>query len=176
MEHPQATIAEILAHWDAVETWKPIEDFLAYQVSSWGRVRRGSTVLRAAKTARYLVVSLSDGKRKATGRVHVLVARAFLGPAPFSSALVAHNDGSTDNNRVSNLRWASALENQADRERHDTRTRGSEVFGAKLTENQIPFIRRRIAAGERYPSIARDFGVSISTVSLIKRGRIWQHV
>ncbi len=39
---------------------------------------------------------------------------------------------------------------------------------------RYPLIESRIASGERYPSIARDFGVSISTISLIKQNKIWR--
>ncbi|QDI81071.1 hypothetical protein E8E01_11805 [Methylorubrum populi] len=78
------------------------------------------------------------------------------------------------NLRASNLRWASARENQHDRRRHNTRCHGSRVYGAKLTEAQIPVIRQRIAAGERYRDIGADFGVSVHTICLIKKNRIWK--
>lgn len=170
------SVSAMLAYWDQFETWVTIERHPDYQVSSWGNVRRGDRILRPGKAARYWVVSLSTDGKTITARIHRLVIEAFIGVAPFDGAIAAHNDGNTANNRVINLRWASALENQADRIRHGTRTRGSEVFGAKLVEDSIPLIRRRIADGERYPAIAKDFGVSISTISLINRQRIWTHV
>lgn len=170
------SLSEIIAQWDAVETWLQIDGHPDYEVSSWGRVRRGARVLRPNAGGRYLFVSLSTNGIATTHRVHKLVINAFIGPAPFLDALAAHNDGDTSNNRASNLRWASALENQADRIRHDTKIQGSEVFGAKLDEAAIPRIRERIESGERYPSIARDYGVSISTISLIKLQRTWTHV
>lgn len=169
-------LSEIISQWDKTETWVAISGHTDYEVSSWGRVRRGDRILRPNADGRYQFVSLSTRGVISTHRVHKLVINAFVGPAPFIDALAAHNDGDTSNNRASNLRWASAIENQADRIRHETKIQGSEVFGAKLDEASIPRIRERIASGERYPSIAMDYGVSISTISLIKRGRTWTHV
>jgi hypothetical protein len=131
-------------------------------------------MLQPAADNGYPLVSIVVGQETKTARVHKLVANAFLGPRPFDGALVAHNDGDTGNCRVDNIRWASGLENQRDRGRHGTRISGSAVFGAKLNEADIPAIRSRIAAGERYPSIARSFGVSVSTISLIKKNKIWR--
>lgn len=171
-------LSDIVAHWDAVEVWADVEGHPGYYVSSWGNVRGPRVVLKTGDLRGYKTVCLwsSEKNLKTSARVHRLVALAFIGPAPFIGAEVAHNDGNRSNNRVSNLRWASALENQADRIRHETKIQGSEVFGAKLDEAAIPHIRERIKNGERYPSIARDYGVSISTISLIKLQRTWTHV
>lgn len=168
------TVAALLAEMDRVEHWRVIEGFPKYQVSSWGRVRGPRAMLVPAHTFGYQHVTLCAGSVTKTRRVHILVAEAFLGPAPFDGALVAHNDGDKDNCRLINLRWANSVENQADRSRHFTKVHGSRVFGAKLDESDIPVIRARIARGDRYPAIAEAFGVSVSTISLIKRGRIWK--
>lgn len=42
----------------------------------------------------------------------------------------------------------------------------------KLTDDQTVEIRRRAAAGDEYPDIAADYGVSRKTVSAIAVGRI----
>lgn len=160
----------------ADEKWKPISGFPSYQVSSHGRIKSGRRILKPATTAGYLHVSLSKGGKSTTARVHVIVCATFWGEAPFDGAIVAHNDGNRKNCRADNLRWASARENQADSKRHLTRRHGSGVFGAKLKENDIPIIRARISAGEKYSPIADDFSVSVSTIHLIAKGRIWKQV
>ncbi|PJK30143.1 hypothetical protein CVT23_09160 [Minwuia thermotolerans] len=148
-----------------------------YEVSSWGRVAgKRARILAHARTHGYHVVCLTRDSQSFNRRVSRLVADAFLGPPPFDDALVAHNNGDKDDNRVSNLRWASALENQADRTRHGTRLCGSKANGAVLSEADIPAIRRRADGGERYADIADNFGVSISTVYLIRKRRTWTHV
>ena len=47
---------------------------------------------------------------------------------------------------------------------------------ALLTEDQAREIKRRLAAGERGNALAAEYGVSVSTVSCIKRGKLWAHV
>lgn len=177
MTHTALTVAALLASFDVTETWRAVAGW-PYEVSSWGAVRRAGKAapLIPGDSKGYLHVSLSKGGVAQTARVHVLVANAFLGPPPFEGAEAAHNDGNSLNNRIGNLRWATGVDNQADRERHRTKLQGSAVFGAKLTESNIPEIRRRADARERYDDIAADFGVTKFTISLIKLRRIWRHV
>ena len=47
---------------------------------------------------------------------------------------------------------------------------------AKLTAAQIPEIRRRYAAGESGPDLAREFGISQGTISLVALRKRWGHV
>lgn len=54
--------------------------------------------------------------------------------------------------------------------------RGSGNYNAKLTEDGVREIKRRLAAGERCRSIARDFDVDPSVVGKIRQGRRWTHV
>ena len=53
---------------------------------------------------------------------------------------------------------------------------GERNRNAKLTEDQVREIRRRAEAGERHASIAADFGIAVSLVSLIKTRAAWRHV
>jgi len=172
---PDLKLSDFLRSLDEEEKWRPINGYPGYYVSSWGNIKSRERQLKPILSNKYYVVSLSKKGTSKNFRVHKLVASEFLGPPPFDEALVAHNDGNTSNNKVSNLRWASALENMADRVRHNTRPAGSSVFGSKLTEQSIPVIRERIRKGERYPSIAQDYNVSISTISLIKKNKTWKH-
>lgn len=169
-----ASVADLLRSWVETEVWRPVSWASNYSVSSWGRVQGPRSMLQLSSDNGYPLVSIVVEQQTKTARVHKLVANAFLGPPPFAEALVAHNDGNTLNCRVDNIRWASGLENQRDRLRHGTYVCGSAVAGAKLTETDIPIIRIRIASGEKYSSIAKDFGVSISTISLIKKNKTWR--
>jgi uncharacterized protein (DUF433 family) len=56
------------------------------------------------------------------------------------------------------------------------RPRGEEIETAKLTRSDVLEIVRRYNAGETQMSIARDFSVSQSAVSMIVRGENWGHV
>jgi len=53
---------------------------------------------------------------------------------------------------------------------------GTRNPSAKLTEEAVAKIRRRIAAGESCASIGRAFGVADVTIIGIKNGRLWRHV
>ncbi len=58
----------------------------------------------------------------------------------------------------------------------ERRARGSRGGTAKLTEPIVATIRRRLEAGEPCTALAREFGVSASTVEHIKHRTVWQHV
>ena len=53
---------------------------------------------------------------------------------------------------------------------------GREIWTAKLSPEDIPSIRGRLAKGEIYTSIAADFGVSPSNIGYIKKSRSWRRV
>jgi len=162
-----------------VEVWLPVPEYDGlYEVSNLGRVRSARTgaVLAPSATSGYLHVSLCRNGEVRTARVHRIVLTAFCGQEPFQGAHAAHNDGNSLNCALTNLRWATAVENQADVTRHGRRCRGEDVYGAVLTEEKVRAIRARISGGERSRPIAQDYGVSISTIHLIKHNRIWRHV
>lgn len=54
--------------------------------------------------------------------------------------------------------------------------RGEEHFKAKLTNHDIPVIRKRIANGERCADIAESFNVSRVTIWRIGKGLTWKTV
>ena len=75
----------------------------------------------------------------------------------------------------------SPLQNFQDMVRHGTHVpppykRGSAVGTSKLTEKQAAEIKQGLAKGLSGPHLARQFGVSVSTISLIRRGIRWAHV
>lgn len=170
------TVESLIRQWALAEEWRQVEGYPNYHVSSYGAVQGPRALLRPTVFLGYQIVSLvRDGKTK-NYKVHRLVAEAFLGLPPFEGAMVAHNDGNRSNNNISNLRWASALENQKDRRRHGTWRRGSEISWSKLKEDDIPIIRERIKRGEKYDDIGLDYGVSKHTIHRIKKGDVWKHV
>jgi hypothetical protein len=109
-------------------TWAEIKGYEGlYQVSSFGIVRslpriikQGSRVVRVnGKTLTqcndgrgYRIVVLSKNGVHKSIRVHRLVADAFLSN-PENKSEVNHIDGNKENNKVSNLEWATRSENMA---------------------------------------------------------------
>ena len=104
------------------EIWKPIVGCEGlYEVSSYGRVRslkrKAPRILKLKKDPDgYSEVGLYiDGKQKQF-LVHRLVAEAFI-PNPENKATVDHIDRVRDNNFVENLRWATRVEQNKNREK-----------------------------------------------------------
>lgn len=75
----------------------------------------------------------------------------------------------------SSLKYCSPECSKASR-KHWKHLRGSEAFGAKLTEESVREIRRRLAAGEKGNELAVEFGVKRANISAIKAGRTWRHL
>jgi hypothetical protein len=107
--------------------------------------------------------------------IHRLVLEAFVGPQP-EGMEGCHNDGNTDNNDVSNLRWDTRLNNHDDKRKHGTLPRGESHSGAKLTEDQVRRIRELIKTGVFQRVVAEEFGISQGTVGCIARRKRWKHV
>lgn len=128
------------------EQWRDVPDYEGfYQESTFGRTKsfqNGKVTIRKPYIDKrgYLYVELyKDGKRKHFG-VHRLVAICFI-PNLGGKREVNHRDGRPMNNHVSNLEWATGLENI----RHAVQTglllQGEECPWAKLTNEQVRLIR-----------------------------------
>ncbi len=158
---------------DEPEEWRFLTVDPRYEVSSYGRIRRGDRIRKTNPTKHgypAFVVSTSDGAR--LYYVHHLVAEAFLGSRP-KGLQVAHNDGNKSNNHRWNLRYATPKENAADRKRHGTWNDGSQNGQAKLTDEQVEAIREQFKT--KSPSeLAAEFGVSRSTIDRITKGQAWE--
>lgn len=163
-----------------MEVWLPVPGYEGtYEVSNFGNVRRVSTgrILQHVDGPKgYPIVSLSQHGITKNNAVHRIVLNAFCGPQPFEGAQAAHNDGNTLNPRLTNLRWASPTENQADRIRHRTDLRGEAVFGAVLTEDKVREIRERLSTGRTYKQLGKEYGVDPGTIYHIKHRKTWKHV
>lgn len=172
-----------------MEEWRDIPSLPGYQASSEGRIRsvarritdsRGRSYLRPG-VVRKLGVAPNGYLRLNTGEGQVLVHRAvleaFSGPAPVGHH-GAHRDGDRSNNKRENLRWATPVENAADKAIHGTAYRpiGALHHGAKLSEDQVRQIKRLYASGVLQSHIALMTGVQRKTVNSIVRGRSWAHI
>lgn len=83
-----------------------------YSINKLGQVKNLNTkkFLKGTNLHSYIYINLTVGKKRKNRAVHQLVAQAFL-PNPNNYTIVDHINGDRQDNRVENLRWASALEN-----------------------------------------------------------------
>lgn len=173
----------------AVE-FKEIERYPGYRFGSdgsiWTRLARdGSYKYReigewrplktlAVNSKGYRVASLrnADGAYHSLS-VHRLIAEAFHGPCPVGKEC-CHNDGIRANCAASNLRWGTRSENFADKHRHGTASTGEKSPNARLSNAQAYEIRRRAGLGEGQRALAREFGVTLTIVHNIVKGRTYR--
>ncbi len=173
------------------EEWRPVADFPNYEVSNLGRVRRstpdwrihwadGSPHIRYPSG--YIMIGtytknghrqvlLTNEKTKGQRLVSNLVCKAFYGPRPTPEHEAAHWDGDPANDHLDNLRWATAVENAADRDRHGRTPRGEKHYSALLTEDYVRQIRKSTLPSHK---IAMQFGVAPSTIRKVRLGRSWR--
>ena len=95
------------------EIWRDIKGYEGlYQVSSLGSIKNieKNIYSKLYKQIGYLGVDLTKNKIKKRHLVHRLVAKAFI-PNVENKAQVNHINGLKDDNRVGNLEWCTAREN-----------------------------------------------------------------
>jgi hypothetical protein len=171
------------------EAWRQIAGYPRYYISDHGRVISQTLsrsrllkpdVMRYRGRPAALRVGLRQNGATEKIMVHRLVLEAFVGPCP-PGMQCRHLDGDPTNNRVGNLRWGTAQENQADSARHGTARPpqprcGEANHSAILTAAQVAEIRRRYAAGGvTQAQLGREFGARQDWVSRIVRGQGWAH-
>ena len=147
----------------------------------WSRHGRGNSrsfaawrLLSPGDEGGKLFVNLSDGEggHKNFG-VHTLVA--FVGPKP-KGLQCRHLNGNYKNNFVDNLCWGTAKENAADKERHGTLLRGSQLKQAAFDDQKVAEIIKRLSEGKSRASIAREFSVDPSAITKIALKKTWRHI
>ena len=158
-----------------MENWKNVVDFEGiYEVSDFGNIRSAKTkqlkkITIDAHGRPYL--GLWKNNKQKICKPHTLVMEAFVGLRP-KGMECCHNDGNPQNNHLSNLRWDTPKNNQADRVKHGTTNRGEQCGKAKLTLEQIRVIRQD---NRLQRIIAAEYGVQQNTISRIKSGIRWAH-
>ena len=179
------------------EIWRDIKGYKGYyQISNLGRIkslqrkvpvnRKGQkTFLKTVKerilkqkTNKY-GYKVVDLRRNGHDHrlVHRLVAQMFI-PNPENKPVVNHLDGNKINNNATNLEWATVSENT--QHSYDNMLQvmgvGEENPGSKLTEQDVLGIWELRRKGFIMKDIADKYDVSLSNISLIIRGKTWQHL
>jgi len=170
-----------------MKRWKDINGFPGYRISDHGEVyssprtftRNGHKVRLPGKLLKpraldrgHLYVNLRVNNKSTSTYIHRLVAMHFIGPQPDGKLHVAHWDGDASNNHVSNLRWASAAENNADSVRLGRSSKPSGVLSktSKLDDLLLTKVFERYNNGKSARSISEEFNLSHQTVSCVLNG------
>lgn len=173
------------------EEWRVVPGFDAwYEVSSLGAVRSWRTRERLPRRAHEPTLlagrDIGEGYRhvhlthpvlgEVDVAVHHLVLAAFVRARP-AGKVCDHINADRSDNRVENLRWVTAAENIA----HAAALgrigkRPSPRSVSSLSEADVVEVRRLRAQGLKLDELARQFGVSDSTISRIALGQTWMGV
>lgn len=108
------------------ENWATLPRNPLYQVSDHGEVKSPAGAILAKRLDRdgYYMHTIrrpgvrAEGERPWTVKSHLLVLEAFVGPRPGPGYDGCHDDGTRDNNHISNLRWDTKSANAQDRIKH----------------------------------------------------------
>lgn len=98
-----------------------------------------------------------------------------VGPIP-KNLLVMH---SCDNRLCVNPKHLSVgrhTDNSKDMVMKDRQAKGSKQGSAKLNEKQVKIIKQGLSEGKSCIELGRQFGVTVTPISRIKRGITWKHV
>lgn len=175
-----------------MENWKDIPGYEnCYQASTAGHIKSLSRKVNSGNGARriipdriikvqknhegYRVVKFSTGNEPKYLRVCRLVALTHI-PNPYNLPVVNHLNGIKDDDRVENLEWTSVSGNN----KHAFQIGLSDIHGenhpgCKLSNKDVELIKS-MKGKMKQGLIAKQFNVSESTVSMILKGKRWQHL
>lgn len=175
------------------EIWETIKSFENYQVSNLGNVKsldrlikrdyhgdvkyNGKVLKNNLNHKGYPVVYLSVNSKQKTISVHRLVAIAFI-KNPENKPQVNHKNGIKTDNRVDNLEWCTNKENQIHAYKNGLRNSQRGVLNgfSKLTEKEVLEIRSLKNKEIKLKYLSKKYNVSMTTISDIKKYKIWKHI
>jgi hypothetical protein len=160
------------------QTEKEIEysSFHQYFIGSNGDIRNSKKSLRPYKDrdGYWRIELVIQGKRK-TFKVHRLVATSFHGDG--MGLTVNHIDGNKDNNCRSNLELVTQSENSKHAFRINLNRIGKGELSRSNKLDDIAVLAIRTFKDVKLDKCFADqFGVTRKNISLIRRGKTWQHL
>lgn len=184
-------LVQIGLQYNDAEVWSYAYPYIGsgYLVSSFGRIislpRKGNfnkgRLMKTSVTKHgYEAFRFHDSRtnKAATIPVHRLVLKTFIGDKPKRNQ-VNHKDGNKLNNRLENLEWCTASENNLHAYAMGLKdVNGIKNSHAKLTDREVQFIRYMVA---KYPyiepiRIAEFYGMSNTAINDILNFKKWTHI
>ena len=158
-----------------MEIWKDVLGYEGlYKVSSCGRLmslRGHHKILKLMDKKGYSVVNMTKNCKQKHFKIHRLVLMAFSPVKDMHKLQVNHIDGNKKNNHLSNLEWVNGRENVLHAMTLGLRINFSEINekNNKLSESDIPKIRRLMMYDLNDSEIAHVFNIEQSQVNKIRR-------
>lgn len=166
-----------------MEEFRIIEEFPKYRISNFGTVqsnwtKKGWITLKCSLSGpigkKYKSVILCDGNGiQKTIRIHILVARYFIGKKPKWAQVVRHLDNNRLNNHISNLAYGTYKDNEDDKISHGTWN--TRITNAKLDYKKVEEIKIRYKNGEKQKDLAKEYNVTRPTITRAINGSIWKN-
>jgi hypothetical protein len=159
------------------EIWKPIDNYLNYMVSNFGRIKNinyrgtGKTkFIKGTKHNNYTYITLSKNNKLKAYLLHRLVAEAFI-PNPENKPCINHKDCNRQNNRTDNLEWCTQKENIQYMDKLKRR-----VANKKLNEEEVKIIKEIKKQGYSYKKVWELFKnkITLSGFEKIWYGQNWK--
>jgi hypothetical protein len=159
--------------------WKDVVGFEhLYEVSDEGLVRNKHTKRLKSQTENekgYLRVTLKHGQKRVRSFVHRVVGKAFI-PNPENKPQINHKDCNPKNNRVSNLEWCTPEENIKHATENNRMGLGKKHRNEDHHMCTIPsatvYEILKLTGKQTLEKTAKQFGISISSVFFIQKGRV----
>ncbi len=107
------------------------------------------------------------------GGAHQYVCQVVNGPRPSPKHHAAHNCGHNWCVNPKHLRWATPVENNADKIKHGTAQRGEKHPNARLRAVDVVEIRASVKSDL---VLSRRFAVTVQCINQIRLGKSWRHL
>lgn len=154
----------------------------SYIVNKYGDIRQRRTRKKlnySINKKGYYICDINSRKQF----VHRVVAKTFIENIDPNKNVINHKDGNKKNNNIDNLEWVTIAENNK-HARLNGLVKPLKYYGidysgennnsAKLTKKNVISIKERLHLPNSV--LAKEFNVSISTISGIRNGRTWKNI
>lgn len=178
------------------EIWKDLKGhesrgavWYKYAISNYGRVVKYNNkledgfLLRFSRQGGYPIWRKKMKNTHFAALIHRMVAEFFLPKPGAKKKFIIHLDHNKENNKYSNLRWATQEEVTKHNKRNPVviaalkeRALKHNIAWSKLSEAKVLVIKKMLAKGKTLREIADKYKVSDMQIHRIKTGENWSHV
>lgn len=172
-------------HWKELKL-KPNKNQKHYSISDLGRIAsfketlEEGMLLKARPTQGYPSVTITSAEGKHNLYIHRLVGKYFCKQKSTKHRFVLHKDHKKENNKASNLFWATQDEQIAHAKKDPNVLKHiSPEKGLKLSADKVREIKMALFKSKTPPTLkklAKKFRVSDMQIHRIKTGENWSHV